>query len=157
MRKFRLPRGLPCGADDRNDAAEETRGLAFAAALRHHSARINSRKKDRTMALAVADVIAELEESWEAMGIDPDMQELVTDPLRAFVKALPKEPDPDEAMEALTAVILALNAAVEEDEALIETDEREIIVPWLIEMAAEKGLDPDDFEDGDPTGDLREF
>lgn len=109
------------------------------------------------MALAVADVIAELEESWEAMGIDPDTQELVTDPLRAFVKALPKEPDPDEAMEALTAVILALNAAVEEDEALIETDEREIIVPWLIEMAAEKGLDPDDFEDGDPTGDLREF
>lgn len=110
------------------------------------------------MAQKLSDLVAELNEGWDAMGIDPEHRALVVEALKTYRAALPDSPDPDTAEDALREAILALNEANDEaDGAMLETDEREILVPWLIETAADAGLDPKQFDDGDPTGDLREF
>ena len=40
---------------------------------------------------------------------------------------------------------------------LLETDERELLVPVIIQAAETAGLDVDEFEDGDPTFAFRNF
>lgn len=40
---------------------------------------------------------------------------------------------------------------------LLETDERELLVPVIIDAASAAGLDVSEFEDGDPTGPFRNF
>ena len=59
------------------------------------------------------------------------------------------------AMRELFETLHRINAQA--DEALLETDERELLVPWIIDVAAASGLDPMEFADGDPTMEFREF
>jgi hypothetical protein len=48
----------------------------------------------------------------------------------------------------------AINA--EADNGLLETDERELLVPIIIDAAAAAGISPDDY-DGEPGGEFRNF
>ena len=43
------------------------------------------------------------------------------------------------------------------DGALLETDERELLVPIIIEAASAAGLNAEEFEHGDPTLEFRNF
>lgn len=59
------------------------------------------------------------------------------------------------AMKTLFATLDEINE--EADGGLLETDERELLVPVIIDGAAAAGLDPQEFEGGDPTGPFRNF
>lgn len=68
-------------------------------------------------------------------------------------------PDVKVEFDALVAEIFqslhALNEAY--GEGLLETDEREIVVPLFDEVAKALGLDPNDYEHGDVTIAVRDF
>ena len=83
----------------------------------------------------------------------------VFDRLASFRDALLNAPaDHDRIAEEVKSVTLDLNAINRANGGeLLETDERDIIVSFLIDAAAAAGLDVDAFEDGDPTLADREF
>lgn len=60
-----------------------------------------------------------------------------------------------EAIAALYADLDAINETV--DGGLLETDERELLVPFVIDATRATGLDPADFPDGEPGGEHRNF
>ena len=57
-------------------------------------------------------------------------------------------------MKQLYAVLERINADAEH--ALLETDERELLVPLFIAAAEACGVDPQDY-DGEPGGEYRDF
>ncbi len=59
------------------------------------------------------------------------------------------------AMKALFARLDEINR--EAKGALLETDEREVLVPIITDLAEAAGLDVDEFSDGDPTFEFRNF
>jgi hypothetical protein len=66
------------------------------------------------------------------------------------------------AKASILAVLKALFARLDEineeaDGALLETDEREILVPVIIDAAVAAGLKVSEFKDGDPTMEFRNF
>ncbi|MEM7221950.1 MAG: hypothetical protein AAF495_03160 [Pseudomonadota bacterium] len=74
------------------------------------------------------------------------------------LKSLPEPGRPDDIMDALKRLfegLAELNA--QSDDALLETDEREVIVPIVIAAAKTAGLPVEDYEDGDPTFAFRMF
>lgn len=81
--------------------------------------------------------------------------------LTAFIdrlKNLSAMPDQSEIMKEVEAVCSQLNR-VNDDAGgqLLETDERELIVPLILSAATVVGLDCTRFENGDPTFDYRDF
>lgn len=60
-----------------------------------------------------------------------------------------------EAIAALYADLDAVNEAA--DGGLLETDERELLVPFVIDATRATGLDPAGFPDGEPGGEYRNF
>jgi len=73
------------------------------------------------------------------------------------LKALP-DPAPTAAIvaeiETLFRELGELNASCE---GLLETDERELLIPIIIEAASAAGLNTEDFQAGDPTFEFRTF
>jgi hypothetical protein len=76
-----------------------------------------------------------------------------------FFDALSATDKPEEAfvLDAIRKLYEALHAINDEcDNGLLETDERELLVPYIIDAAAAVGLNPDDY-DGEPGGEFRDF
>ncbi len=76
----------------------------------------------------------------------------------ARLKALPEpagQPAVLEEIKTLFAALDRVNQAA--GGGLLETDERELLVPLVIDAAAAAGLDAAAFEDGDPTFAFRNF
>jgi len=74
------------------------------------------------------------------------------------LKRLPEAPEKDailSEMKKLFARLDEINA--ESDDQLLETDERELLVPLIIAAAEVTGLDPSEFPYGDPTAEFRNF
>ena len=59
------------------------------------------------------------------------------------------------AIKPLYVALDEINAA--NDHGLLETDERELLVPFVIDTVAAVGLDPAAFPNGEPGGEFREF
>ncbi len=81
--------------------------------------------------------------------------------IEAYFKRLKALPEPA-AKPAILEEIKALFGALDRVNAgagggLLETDERELLVPLVIDAAVAAGLDPAGFEDGDPTLAFRTF
>ena len=76
----------------------------------------------------------------------------------ARLKALPNEAQPTAVLSELEALFRRLdevNATC--DQGLLETDERELLVPIIIDAASAAGLDAAGFDGGDPTLQFRNF
>jgi hypothetical protein len=77
----------------------------------------------------------------------------------SFFDAITVTEKPAEAMvlDTIRKLYETLHAINDEcDNGLLETDERELLVPFVIDAAAAVGLNPDDY-DGEPGGEFREF
>ena len=94
-------------------------------------------------------------------GFTPETTGEVDRLIEVYFETLAELPDPAPhndimaAMSRLFAKLDDVNATV--DESLLETDERELLVPIIIEGAKLAGLDMSKFPDGDPTGEIRNF
>jgi hypothetical protein len=76
-----------------------------------------------------------------------------------FFDALSATEKPGEVfvLDAIRKLYEALHAVnAESDNGLLETDERELLVPFVIDAAVAVGLNPDDY-DGEPGGEFRDF
>ena len=87
--------------------------------------------------------------------------EQVDQRIAAYFTALKALPDPA-AKSAILEEIKTLFGALDQVNAaagggLLETDERELLVPLIIEAATAAGLDAAEFEGGDPTFEFRNF
>lgn len=78
--------------------------------------------------------------------------------LERYVTRLKSAPTDDSAViEAIRAFYAELNLTNEKyDFGLLETDERELLVPIIVELAQTAGVNPDDY-DGEPGGEYRDF
>lgn len=112
-----------------------------------------------------AACIAELEDAWEPFFDDDDMPAHDAD-AHAEVAAILRRfagkaaaADTERVVKAeLDAAVRALNDLNDARGCgLLETDEREILVPALIDIAAAAGLDLSVYDDCDPTLDARMF
>lgn len=77
----------------------------------------------------------------------------------SYVAHLKSTPTNDAApvIEAIRLLYSQLNLINERyDSSLLETDERELLVPIIIELAEAAGVNPDDY-DGDPAAEHRDF
>ena len=105
--------------------------------------------------------IAEFWKSCRESGLEghtPELTGKVDRALEDYVRALTKGGGKAPIMAALKTLFAALDRINEEAEgSLLETDERELLVPVIIDAAAAAGLDVSDFPDGDPTGEFRNF
>lgn len=114
----------------------------------------------------LASAAAEIQEHWESCresGLTGHTQEAadqVDGQILAFFSHLKALPDPAEeaaVLDALRQLYEALDAINEDtDGNLLETDERELLVPLFIEAAEICGVDPED-HDGEPGGEFRTF
>jgi hypothetical protein len=81
--------------------------------------------------------------------------------LRDYINRLKTFPEPaDQAaiMESLRLLFAKLDAVQQEyGEGLLETDERELLCPVIIDAAGGAGLKLDQFPNCDPTGEFRNF
>lgn len=60
-------------------------------------------------------------------------------------------------IEAIRMLYSELNLINEKyDSSLLETDERELLVPIIVELAETAGVNPDDY-DGEPGAEYRDF
>lgn len=112
--------------------------------------------------------IAEFGPFWEDILTSGDFEEhtaenhaTVLGHLSRFKDSLIKLPEPapeDNIVSVLKTCVEALNSTNEQaDCTLLETDEREMIVGYLIDAVSAKGLDLEKFQDGDPTYAFRAF
>ncbi|MGG7565266.1 hypothetical protein ACQ5SO_03760 [Rhodovulum sp. DZ06] len=117
------------------------------------------------IAARAAACIAELEEAWEPLFDDEDMPAHDAEAhaeVAAIIRRFAAKAGAADTRRAVKAELdEAVRALNDLDEArgggLLETDEREIIVPALNAIAAAAGLELSDYDDGDPTLDLRMF
>ena len=120
---------------------------------------------------ALADCLAAaqpaLAEHWVSCreaGLDsftPEATGEVDRLIEAYFSALSALPDPaphNDIMAAMVQLFAKLDDVnAKSDGSLLETDERELLVPIIIEGAKLAGLDLSKFSDGDPTGEFRNF
>lgn len=106
--------------------------------------------------------IAEHWKRCEAAGLPHTSQNLapVLDALTSYIATLEQLPEGHgdspvlDAMHKFYYAVQALND--EYGQSLLETDERELIVPILIKCAELAGVDPTNY-DGEPGGEFRDF
>jgi hypothetical protein len=71
--------------------------------------------------------------------------------------SMPEKPAVALVLETIRQLYVALHAINDaNDNGVLETDERELLVPIIIEAAAAVGLNPADY-DGEPGGEYRDF
>ena len=115
---------------------------------------------------SAASTFGRLMASWHTYRRDGDQRfkleaiSAVEDAVRAYERALVglshESPPQDELRDAVRTVVLALNSIGGLDGRygnFIETDDREILLPLLLQMASERGLDLAPGED--PTASYR--
>ncbi|MGL4490860.1 MAG: hypothetical protein ACRCU5_15580 [Rhizobiaceae bacterium] len=111
-----------------------------------------------------SQAVSEIATHWfrcEESGLDHTISNR-DEVLAAFVKYtkhLKSTPfgDAPKAIEGIRILYSELNLINEEhDLGLLETDERELLVPIIIELAAAAGVNPDDY-DGEPGSEYRDF
>ena len=94
-------------------------------------------------------------------GHGPELTGKVDQALAGYVDALgafPGKPGKDAILGIMKDLFEQLDELNDEaDGALLETDERELLVPVIIEAAVAAGLELKEFPDGDPTGEFRNF
>ena len=76
-----------------------------------------------------------------------------------FVIFLKSEPasEPTKVIDSIRLLYSELNQTNDKyDGGLLETEERELLVPIVIELAAAAGIDPDEY-DGEPGSEYRDF
>ena len=124
-------------------------------------------KASEKIAALMASLDSELDSYWETAleeGLESHTKDSLGDLkeiLHAFareVSALAGEGVQDRAVDVVVgtfARLHVLNSA--HDEGLLETDEREMIVPFINESVEAVGVDLSRFEDEDITGEHREF
>lgn len=108
----------------------------------------------------------EIQEHWESCreselsGHTKEASDHVDGQITAFFAHLKALPDPAEeaaVLDAMRQLYEALDEINEQTEGgLLETDERELLVPLFIEAAEICGVDPED-HDGEPGGEFRNF
>jgi hypothetical protein len=114
----------------------------------------------------LADAKPEIAEHWQGCreaGLE-EMTQQATDAVDGVVvdyfaelKALPEPADDKQILAVMKRLYDRLNALNEaHDGGLLETDERELLVPIFIDAAALCGIDPDNY-DGEPGGEYRDF
>jgi hypothetical protein len=119
-------------------------------------------KLDRILAAAAPEIAAHWKSCRQA-GLDA-MTEANTDAvdaeIRSYFHRLKTLPDPAadaEVLAEMQRLYQHLNALNDKaGSMLLETDERELLVPLFIEAAAACGVDPQKY-DGEPGGEYRDF
>jgi len=110
---------------------------------------------------ATRDGLAGLWESDPPAGTSAEDRAAAVGILEDYASALSSLPDgmdSETVFPAVETVVRRLNA-VNEDAggALVETEEREILATFITAAAKAKGLDPGEYEGGDPTLAVREW
>lgn len=124
---------------------------------------MNGKAVEKVLADAKPRIAAFWARSREA-GLDGHSSDLtgkVDRALEDFVKSLGALPENAgkapilAALKALFSMLDEING--EADDALLETDERELLVPVIISAAVAAGLNASEFPNGDPTEEFRNF
>jgi hypothetical protein len=121
-----------------------------------------NQRLDKLLSEAAPEIQAHWEQCREAglSGHTQDASDKVDGQILAYVARLKALPDPAEesdVLDAMRQLYEALDAINDEtDGGLLETDERELLVPLFIEAAEACGVDPED-HDGEPGGEWRNF
>jgi hypothetical protein len=105
--------------------------------------------------------ISEHWSSYEGPGLEhtPSNRDEVLVAFERFVTHLKSMPAnrPVPVIEAIRLLYSELNLINEKyDSSLLETDERELLVPIIMELAETAGVNPDDY-DGEPGAEYRDF
>ncbi len=123
--------------------------------------------KEDALDQQLRDGLSELDEHWsfcleeELTGHTAALHKQVNDSLAQYFQNLKAVAD-DNSKNVILSSIKQLFQSLDEVNrssggGLLETDEREIIVPLVVEAAELCGLDVGDFEDEDPTYEFRTF
>jgi hypothetical protein len=123
-------------------------------------------ERNTKLDVILGQAMPEIQAHWDSCregGLDAmtsDATGKVDATIKSYFQRLKNLPDPadDEAilaeMKTLYEALDALNQAA--DYGLLETDERELLVPLFIEAAVACGIDEEKY-DGEPGGEYRDF
>jgi hypothetical protein len=134
-------------------------GFVFGLVTGNSGAEMN--KFDSILSKAKPEIVTHWERA-EAAGLPhkaSNLKQVLTafEGLVANIKALPESQEEDDVLselQKLYGTLDQINQAA--DHGLLETDERELLVPIVIELAVAAGVDPDN-HDGEPGGEFRDF
>ena len=128
--------------------------------------RMSVSRRNKNLDLILAHAMPEIEQHWQACreGGMKAMNQTATDAVDAAIrayfaglKALGNQPTEAQILNEMRHLYEKLNKLdAASQNTLLETDERELLVPVFMDAAIACGIDPQDY-DGEPGGEYRDF